>query len=386
MIRNRVDRQKKSRSRQHGFSLISALCLLFIAAMLGLTLASVSVSSFRLANYRRDGQKAFNYADAGLQHAASKLEGNASYAGETNTPIDSGKFSISLATPGGLPLRRIVTSTGSETSFGNHVVQRTVMGVVEPAPSRIFGYSIAVQNAFNPPGNILTDSFPKPNAADVHSNTSIMLSGGSVAGGVSAVGTASTNGGATAAEGYQPNSPSIEMPTFDYVALENASMANGNFIGNRSFAAGAPIITGRIQGNLSLTGTATPIFVGPVYVTGTVTMTCSKYGGDGVVISGGRTTLGNGASFNGTETNSLAIISRSASAIDGLLIKSDVKMRGFLYCPNGTVKNEGNFRIWGTIAAKGFNMQGDNHLTFDTNMLPPPILDQGMKVRGWVQK
>jgi len=97
-------------SRQHGGALITALSILLVLTILGVSAMSTSTLQERMAGNARDAEAAFEAAEAALRHAENYLKDNykaADFAGGT-----SGKYTM-YTTQGPDRWKTVDWSTGS---------------------------------------------------------------------------------------------------------------------------------------------------------------------------------------------------------------------------------------------------------------------------------
>ena len=114
-----------SLKKQSGYLIIFAVVFLAILLTLSISLLGYTTLNIKGTRQSYSNDQALYLADAGLEQAIYQLNQNSGYSGETNTPLDNGKFSTNVVSSG-LGNSVTITSTGIVPNTVNGQVSKTV--------------------------------------------------------------------------------------------------------------------------------------------------------------------------------------------------------------------------------------------------------------------
>jgi len=367
------------KSHRRGSAMLTAAMLALTVTVLGLSVLSTSMSSNRLAAIRRDQAMAFDLAEAGLSHAVATLQKTPTYTGQANTSFGSGFFRVAVTTPTATPTVRNVVATGRVVSVNGAFIEQSVSGKVNMiAPDPVWKYAIITEQPLTFIDRVKINSSPVSNQGHIHSNTSLALGNIQVFGRATSAGAINT-GSTTPTLGSIPYTARVELPTIDKPALMAAAEAKGIRTGNVSVSSGTVTLRGKIVGSVNITGNQTQVIIdGPVWVTGTITLSGRSWTGNGALIAEGTITITTATSTVAPSIIDLALCSFStlptAIAINITNNSSSVNIRGAMFAPNGGVKIDGMTSILGSIVAKSAALDGHGagvDITRDGQFQPP---------------
>lgn len=368
-----------------GSALVTAMAVMLMLTVLGMSALSTSLSGVRLATHRRDREIAFELAEAGFRHAARILlkEKRWDYTGQGDTVFGDGLFRVEVTTPLDEPFRRRIVSTGRVVSLGGAYTERRVGGLLD-LPSAIWSYSIITEKDLLITGQFRTDSAPAGGLGNVHSNQNLTIDNNAIVDGrATAVGTVTVKS-ATVTGGFRGGAPKIPFPKMDEPAVEAEAEALGIVRGNLSFSSGTHYLKGKLEGDLVVTSSARIVIEGLLWVTGKVDFSGWSYGGDGMLVAEGPVRLTGGNGFTGSETNHLAIValSNAGGKTVALTIEGQATVRGGLFVPKGKTSLAGEARIYGSLATRELAASGEAHITCNTAFHAPDDLNDP-RVRYW---
>lgn len=307
-------------------------------------------------------------AEAGFDKAVFQLNQNGAYAGESNTALGSGSFTVTVATVDAATKR--VTSTG--TVAGRTATLRANVSIDTATVSFNFGVQVGAGGVqFNNNARVLGNLYSNgaitgANGAEITGSATAAgtnsISGLSVGGSARArtlsncsVGADATyqtitscpvGGTSTATTSYAATLPfPISTEQLDEWRTEAADggITSGNVVINGAQSLGPR----KIEGTLTINGTLT--LTGPLWVTGsvslgngaTITLSSSLGNAGTVLISDSSVTLSNNAGFsgNGQAGSYPMIISMSTGTAISLNNGADSVI---LYAPNGTISISNN--------------------------------------------
>ncbi|HLD61125.1 MAG TPA: choice-of-anchor R domain-containing protein [Patescibacteria group bacterium] len=125
----------------------TAILMSVLAGLIGY--ARVNLTAQQQTTHR---QQALHIAEAGIEHAIKQLNEDVNYAGETNTPLGEGTFTISVATIDQYTKR--VTATGNVPYGNGSEAERTVEATAHIDTATIsFSYGVQVGNGGFSMGN-----------------------------------------------------------------------------------------------------------------------------------------------------------------------------------------------------------------------------------------
>src|ERR1051326_188548 len=116
-----------NRAAQTGQIILFAMVFGAILLALSAALMGYIASFLKTEKYTVAAAGALQLAEAGIDQAAFQLNQNPGYTGETNTPLDNGSFTITVAAIDANSKR--ITSSGT-SSFGGQTTTKTIMAVV----------------------------------------------------------------------------------------------------------------------------------------------------------------------------------------------------------------------------------------------------------------
>jgi hypothetical protein len=353
------------RTKHRGSGLVTAMLFALIASILGISMLGMSATGSRLSVHRRDRERAFQLAEAGLQHALVKLGENDSYTGQTNVSFGEGTFRIAITPRAGEPGRRDVVSTGRILSHTGGHVERSVKAIVgwtKPHPA--WNYTIFSHYTMSLAERTAVDSLTAPGAAQIHSNGTITLG----------VDHLHVYGNASATTAVVAPNPSVvtgeiqnlaaaaDYPPFNRVTLLEQAEAKGTSVGDFEATSGAHILKGKIVGNVTIGGSADVTIEGPLWITGNLTISGKSWTGGGAMIAEGKIHIQVSYVVNGTVPNDLALVSLS-SAPDAVFIdtrdNSDkINVFGGVFAPHGGVTVHGKTSIRGGVIGRTVTIDG----------------------------
>ena len=161
----------QTRARHNGYILVFAIVFLGIFFTMGAAYLGLITSSARDARFGVASAQALALAEAGIDKAAYQLNQDSSYAGETNTELGNGVFTVSVSNIDSVT--KLLTATGYVPNSSNPAATKTVkvnIGISGDVVS--FHYGIQAGNG----GFSMSNSSSV--TGNVYSNGSIVGSGG----------------------------------------------------------------------------------------------------------------------------------------------------------------------------------------------------------------
>ncbi|MBU6388801.1 hypothetical protein KGQ72_02930 [Patescibacteria group bacterium] len=154
--------------RSQGYVLVLSLVFLGIFFAVGTAYLSLVTTSARSARYSIASAQAFALAEGALDQAAYQLNQNASYGGESNTPLGAGVFTITVTAIDSNTKR--VTATGYVPNSSSPVAVKTIQATVA-LTGAVISFHYGVQAG--------TGGFTLDNSSTITGN---VFAGGSVIG------------------------------------------------------------------------------------------------------------------------------------------------------------------------------------------------------------
>lgn len=336
---------------------------MMVFSLVSMAAIASALHSARMSHHRLDSQTAFELAEAGLQHAAAKLDKDITYTGQGATSFGAGTFSTTVTTPADKPLHREVVSVGRVRSNNGRYLERRVATLLRPfVPHIVWKYAIIAKENITLVDRSVIDSSPLTNQGHVHSNGTLTMGKVRVNGRVSAVGTISQTGNPQVSGGIQAGAAPVEFPSIDKPGYMAAAARNGVTYGNVTADSGTLTLKGKIVGNLVLTGSAVAYVQGPVWVTGSVTVTARTWSGNGVLIAEGKASITSSSSTSSTGVDDLAVVTFS-TADDAVIIQAKdnsdpVNVLGGVFAPDGGVHILGLASVRGGVVARKVTLDG----------------------------
>ena len=393
-----------TRHKQGGFAMISAMFLLMVAAMFGIALAGLSINGVRMADHRKDRSIAFDYAEAGLNHAIAELREYESYSGQAKTAFGEGWFEVKVYPVAGQPKYRQIVSQGTVGSgvavvigTGNGVgLTRTVTAIVDVSGQHQgIEYALFTGMHLEFTGNAVITSDPMPSLGDIHSNGTMYFSGDPyIDGQASSVDTVTYSGNPTFTGGMDLYADPIDFPVdVDEAALYAAASAIGTINGDVAVEdSQVRWLSGVITGKLTVKDNAQIIVDGPLYVMGEVILQGRNViPGEigGTLITPERVTVGGygGYDFDPLIHNNLKIISmKGPEDVVAIDFSGDTAMKAAFIAPNGRVNVSGKLDIWGQLLAQVVYLSGEMNVRRNTNFEAGPTEEAQVTVESWQEK
>lgn len=259
------------RKNERGQSLIIFVAILFIVFIIGVLLVWLTQNETKRYIKSSKDNSVLYIADAGVEKTLWELQQNPSYAGEADTALGTGTFSVAVSTPPGFSNRREVISTGYIPKSSDFIAKRAIKAICEKPDN-----TISVTSALSCGGNV-----------NVGGNAAV--SGDTIAGITVPIGATVTTSGGGSVTGNPPTGtgpyPSFEdiftlteeqiesIATTKYTNPPNdanctgITWIDGNFKAASNGWYGWGILI--INGDFEINGGA---FEGVIYVTGTFKM------------------------------------------------------------------------------------------------------------------
>jgi Tfp pilus assembly protein PilX len=351
--------------KDNGSALVLTLIITLVAFTLGISLLLSSQVSGRIAARRVNSELAFRIAEAGVQHALVSLRENSNYLGETNTPFGAGTMTITVNTPAAFPLHRQVTSRSVVNYAEGLSVTRQLNALVDlTAPPVVGQYSVVSKGPLTFKGNSSVGSFPKGGVGNIGSNTNVALIGSvSISGSATSTGTVKTIGAAHVNGSVYQNVSPIPFPTLDLTNIKAEAAANGTFGSTTLNSGGTVVLSGLINGDLTIGSNTHVIIKSPIYVTGKVSLGDATIDA-GLILSEGDMS-GKGTIQN--NDNGLTFVTES-----NFSLQAGGSVSASIVAPNGDVSLGGHASVFGTIASDTVSMAGTPTITRNTAFNWPP--------------
>lgn len=376
-----MKRTLEARNARRGYALVTSLATITLFMIVGTSMLGLASTNVRTAIRRQEAAQALNLAMGALDHATAALEADPTYTGFTDRALGPGRVSVSVTTPPGQPMRRIVVASGTVVG-SNHSVTRRVRAVMDTGPlPPVYYLAIGAKRSFELQGTVLVASSPTPNRGDVHCNEDIILNGNTtVQGNVTATGRVYITGqplitGATTS-GVDPMAfPEV---TTDF---KQQAVADGVRIGNVSVSDGS-LVKGKIVGDLTIGSPSGCRVEGVVWVTGSLTIS-GPVTGQGTIVADGSIDLDARATYLPTDVSRVAIVTTSSSS-SAVTLRGNREFKGLLYAPSGGVQITGTPSLLGNILAQSITFAGTPTINRWTGWDDsPPPLPRPLQVRGW---
>lgn len=337
---------KLPKNPESGQTLVMALILLAVGALLVVPLLS---QVFTIVKYNQSIEcKTLNSysADSGIEYALFKLyDAPGAY---TDTPLQESlnlngrTVNVTAEYQGGGIYK--VTSTASGGGCGSTKITTYVN-----LSAGAFAHAVVAEEGMTLQ-NTIVDSLPDANEGHIHSNANITLTGCTINGDASAVGTISGKEQVSrvVTEGTSP----LQFPG-DYSALyetmaKEGDIYYGNYIVTGGTASLGPLY---INGNLRVEN-ATVTLEGTVYVTGSVSVEYSNLDGDETICAEGNIRIEQG------DVRSDIIPIFISLKVDGeIYSEMGTTVDGVLYAPYGRIRLESGIHLYGAAGGKTVNIQ-----------------------------
>ena len=333
---------------ESGFALLSAMIFLVVLLLVGASLVQTSSQELQTASRVRKESRAFNLAEAGIDHAAWKLY----YAPSTPLPatwtrsdLPTGTFTVTatqyVGATGPVPNTVVLQSTGVAQGWTSDlkVVGRFLQNPGTNNP--IFDYAMFSDAELRLGGTADVKG-------NVHANANIRMNGNPVVDGdVSATGSISNAGTITGTR--TPNAPQVPMPTIDlayYRSIAKTVVSSGYNFGGSTTLDGVIFV----DGNCSING---------------------SFRGKGVIVCSGNVTVNGNATLQSLQDDEMAIVAAGSVRCNG-----NCRIEGFVYTHNLDVPagftGNGTADIYGGVAADVINISGTLLLEYREPTLPLP--------------
>lgn len=130
-------------NRQSGQILLLAIIVVGLITVNTVMIAGGSQTFFQSTNYTLQSTQAINLAEAGIDKAVASLNASGGgYAGEVETMLGAGSFSVSITTP--TASTKLIESTGYIPSRANPKVKRTIKITAAKGVGASFNYGVQV--------------------------------------------------------------------------------------------------------------------------------------------------------------------------------------------------------------------------------------------------
>ncbi|MBI2873865.1 MAG: hypothetical protein HYY09_02150 [Firmicutes bacterium] len=160
------------RRDEQGIVFISALFAIVITMVAGALLVSISSGELRLSTGHRLRTKAFDVAEAGIDHAMWKLQGRPDWRdGYSNTEFDDGKYTVTATDLGGGSADLRLTSTGKFQA-----ARRKVIADVKFVPHPAIKYALFSEQTLNF-GNLFLAKGDVRTNGDFNVNANVQVQG-----------------------------------------------------------------------------------------------------------------------------------------------------------------------------------------------------------------
>jgi Tfp pilus assembly protein PilX len=366
----------KIQNSNSGFALVTVLFVLIILLAIGTLFISISNYEARVSNNFRNSTKAFYLAESGLEKAIWSLnQTQSTYAGETNTLLEGGKFTTTIINDPSNPNNRIITSTGYFPAGVIYPAKRTVQVT---ATANSSDQSVAFHYAVQIGDLGLSMSSNSTINGNVYSNGNITGSSNSqINGDAYAVGTISSPRPVISGTTH-PNSQIQPLPTIDTGFWETQANINSNpYVGDMTINSnGSTLGPKEIQGNLTLNSGSSLIVTGPIYVTGNFVMNSNSnvslsqtFGSKGtVIIVDGSILINSNTTISTTTANPKGYImfvstNTSSSANE---IQSNAA-GGIFYSLNGGIQIASNgYAV--SVAGRSLTLNSNATLNYDVGL------------------
>ena len=281
----------------HGNTLLFAVGILVIVFAIGASLVFVTRNETQKTVKSSKGNSALYVADAGVEKAMWELNRSADYAGEAETTLGDGQFTVTVSTPAGSPDKRDIFSIGKVGAYTRKI----------KVTCERFAGNISVDSALSCGGNV-----------NIGGNAHI--GGGSLTGVLVPVGSnVNTFGGGSVAG--NPPTGNAPFPGFEDVfgltqaQLEGFATIKYNNPANNSPCSGITWIDGDFHVNGLFAGT------GILIINGEFTMNGGSF--DGVIYCTGSFHMSGNAVIRGS------ILTESMADVAAILGTADI-----VYDPN----------------------------------------------------
>lgn len=368
-----------SRVRRGSMMLLS-LVFVALAGMLGAALLSAALASTRLSIHRRDREAAFELAEAGLQHAKLKLDKDRTYTGQGNTVCGGGWYRLEVTPDPANDLRVVVVSTGRVFSGTGSYVERQVRATLGwSRPHSMWKYTILGNQLVDLKERLRVDSSPTPGEAWVHSNALLKLDSVTINGTATAVTSVTTTTNTKVTGAIQSGAATAAFPDLDKAFWMATAEKKGAYTGNLSLNAGTHTLQGKIIGNVTITGSAHVDIKGPLWVTGTLTISGKSWTGNGAVFAQGKILVETSSSIVPGAPDDLAMVS-FASDSDAIRVTSrdnsdKITVRGGIFAPNGGIVLGGKVGINGAVIGQTVTGSGTGSSidVYRSSTYEPPV-------------
>jgi hypothetical protein len=377
--------RKTRRAARRGYALILSLITALLLSVVGASLLTMAGTNLRLSHRRTESAQALQLALGGMDEGIAELRGNTTYTGFSNRSLGPGAVTVTITTPAGQPLQRVVESTGVVQGRG-YTVSRKVkstcsIGGIPP----VFFHGIAAKRTISINGNVTVTSAPVLGQGDVHSNGDVQLAGSAVSilGKATASGAVSSDGQPVVSGGMTSGAPALVFPPVD-PALELQALNYGSVTpsgGVLSVNSKSTVVSGRIAGDL-LIGSSGATLDGVVWVTGNVTIGGPVFG-KATLVSQGPLMISADGSYPLNSVINLLFITQSTSdtAVD---LGGNGSFVGSIYAPNGGANLHGNPSLLGSLLADTITFSGNPTITRYTNFNQnAPAYPTMFQLAGW---
>lgn len=359
-------------SRRRGYALLSTLIMVSFLVMLGGAVIAMATTSARVTNQRVYGKAALALAQGVLDQAVAELTNDDAYTGFNGLTFAGGTVSATITDEGSG--QKSVTATASVATRTGSITRRVKAYLNTGPVAPIFYRAIAAKTSFTVGGAIDIDSYPTPHVGDVHCNADVTHNGGgsgAIDGKSTASGTVTLHGSPSITGGTTSGVAPITFPEIS-MDLKDMALANGITTGNVTKSDGSTL-QGKINGNLTISGTSGATVNGVVWVTGTVTIS-GPVSGIGTILSDSTIELNSRTYDERTDPSAVAYLTTSTSS-SAITLKGNRNFKGILYAPNGRINFQGNTEFYGLAMANEVAFGGNPSITrwtdFDSN--PPPL-------------
>lgn len=354
---------------------ILVIAIVFLAVILILTVALFS----RVTSFLRFGantvlrEQATNLAEAGLEKALWQLnETTGAYSGETDTALGIGTFTTTIIEKSAS--LKTITATGYIPNAAAPRAKRTIKAdALIGTQSIAFHYAVQVGN-----GGVEMENSSTING-NVYTNGNIQGSGSSrINGDAYAVGTISSPD-PTVTGVKVPGAQPSQMPAIDYQFWKDAAAAGGTTtcLPTCTISSDTDIGPEKYVGDLSITNNAIATMKGPIYVTGTFSISQGgtkvkldeSFGSTGtVLITDGPISYTQGGTFIPTSANPKGyILIVTTSTANPAIRISQSGATAIFYALDGTAELSQSANVTSLVAGR-LEMENSSTLNYDTGL------------------
>ncbi|HLC38949.1 MAG TPA: PilX N-terminal domain-containing pilus assembly protein [Patescibacteria group bacterium] len=254
-----------------GFALTTVLFIMVIMMAIGTLFISVVSYDLKITKNLKNSNLAFTLAESGIQKALWGLnQPSLNYAGEQNTALGGGKFTVTVAPSASDPNERLITSTGYYPVSSPFPAQRQIQIIASTEASEeeaAFHYAVQIGEwGLEMASNSIING-------NVYSNGHIAGASNSHINGDAYAVTTITTPNPEISGTTNPGAPSQQMPVITIDFWKNAASENDDQInGDYTITGTGDFGPRKVVGNLTLGQNSDTTLKGPIYVTGNFVM------------------------------------------------------------------------------------------------------------------